>query len=134
MSEDTKHAVNRLAIELWAQALESGEYTQGRHRLRGGDTYCCLGVACDVYRKETGNGVWMDNEYIPGHYRFVASTQSSLSVLPAEVSTYLGLSEADADPFISGAALSAHNDNMATFAQIAKMIRAHYLADTTTTP
>jgi hypothetical protein len=32
----------------WCAALRSGEYKQGRHGLRDGDRYCCLGVACDV--------------------------------------------------------------------------------------
>lgn len=46
----------------WAEALESGEYEQGRNHLAiiGEDTesgktfYCCLGVACEVAIK---NGV-----------------------------------------------------------------------------
>ena len=29
-------------------ALESGDYKQGRDRLRDGDDFCCLGVACDL--------------------------------------------------------------------------------------
>jgi hypothetical protein len=33
----------------WLAALRSGEYEQGRGRLRVGDTYCCLGVLADLY-------------------------------------------------------------------------------------
>ena len=44
--------------KLWVEALRSGGYKQGRKRLRYGDTYCCLGVLCDLYRKETGEGKW----------------------------------------------------------------------------
>jgi hypothetical protein len=43
--------------EKWVQALESGEYTQGKNflkkRKRHTQTfeYCCLGVACEVFGK-----------------------------------------------------------------------------------
>ncbi len=30
-------------------ALRSGKYVQGRHGLRVQNTYCCLGVLCDLY-------------------------------------------------------------------------------------
>jgi len=33
-------------------ALRSGKYVQGQHCLRKGDTYCCLGVACDIFKQE----------------------------------------------------------------------------------
>lgn len=37
------------AIRLkWAEALESGNYLQGRNRLKSGRHYCCLGVACKL--------------------------------------------------------------------------------------
>lgn len=39
------------AQELWFQALESGEYKQGRNVLQNFGRYCCLGVACRVYEK-----------------------------------------------------------------------------------
>ena len=35
--------------EKWVEALESGEYKQGKTYLRDSeDKYCCLGVACEV--------------------------------------------------------------------------------------
>ena len=46
----------------WLEALRSGEYIQGRDRLRLGDRFCCLGVACDLYAKETGKGGWLSPE------------------------------------------------------------------------
>lgn len=33
----------------WVAALRSGEYEQGRDCLRENNTFCCLGVACDIY-------------------------------------------------------------------------------------
>lgn len=32
----------------WVEALRSGEYQQGRRRLRTGGAYCCLGVLADL--------------------------------------------------------------------------------------
>ena len=41
--------------ELWIKALESGKYRQSNDQLGGHIIgYCCLGVACAVYEKETG--------------------------------------------------------------------------------
>lgn len=38
----------------WVAALESGEFKQTTLFLQYGGAYCCLGVACRVYEKETG--------------------------------------------------------------------------------
>lgn len=51
-----KPVVPEVDVELvvaWADALESGQYQQGKHYLHpkgvdGQDTFCCLGVLCDV--------------------------------------------------------------------------------------
>lgn len=44
--------VNRERVQLWAEALESGEFEQGKNCLRfqtkSGIQYCCLGVAVEV--------------------------------------------------------------------------------------
>ena len=47
-----------------AEALESGWYKQTRYTLKSGDSYCCLGVACELYRLATGDGVWREPEPI----------------------------------------------------------------------
>jgi hypothetical protein len=44
--------MNPVAKELWLAALRSGEYTQGRGQLRIDDTFCCLGVLCEVAIKQ----------------------------------------------------------------------------------
>lgn len=45
--------------KLWVDALRSGEYKQGYNALKpSNETYCCLGVLCDVHRKVTGEGDW----------------------------------------------------------------------------
>lgn len=42
--------------KIWVDALRSGEYTQGRERLKkitkGVVTHCCLGVLCELYNQQ----------------------------------------------------------------------------------
>ena len=38
-------------------ALRSGEYEQGKNQLQSEYGYCCLGVMCDVFAKETGRAL-----------------------------------------------------------------------------
>jgi hypothetical protein len=71
----------------WIAALVSGEYKQGRNRLKnveGG--YCCLGVLCDLYAKE-GKGRWTQPLY-----EFATSSESSAGSLPQEVVEWSGIS------------------------------------------
>lgn len=70
--------------ELWVKALRGGEYTQGRMQLRKDSTYCCLGVLCDLYRKETGQGQWAEGGFNLGEER-------SYSYLPGEVVNWSGM-------------------------------------------
>ena len=51
--------------EEWIKALRSGEYEQGKKRLRtlyrdGSEKFCCLGVLCDIGI----DGVWDDDTCI----------------------------------------------------------------------
>ena len=38
----------------WVAALRSGQYEQTDAVLRDADRFCCLGVLCDLYSKESG--------------------------------------------------------------------------------
>lgn len=50
--------VNRERVQLLVDALRSGNFEQGQNMLRTkDDTYCCLGVACEVARL---NGIGLD--------------------------------------------------------------------------
>lgn len=45
--------MNKEIQDRWVAALRSGEYKQGKYRLqRDDDTYCCLGVLCDLAVKD----------------------------------------------------------------------------------
>lgn len=48
--------MNRQIKDKWISALRSGEYNQDSDGgyLKTCDGYCCLGVLCDLYVKETG--------------------------------------------------------------------------------
>lgn len=37
--------------EKWIAALRSGEYQQGKYRLKRNNKFCCLGVLTDLHRK-----------------------------------------------------------------------------------
>lgn len=43
--------------QLWVEALRSEEYKQTKGTLENGEGLCCLGVACRVYEKDTGNNL-----------------------------------------------------------------------------
>ena len=44
--------MNKQLKAKWVQALRSGKYKQGQEHLRGIDnTFCCLGVLCDIQRR-----------------------------------------------------------------------------------
>lgn len=69
----------------WVEALRSGEFEQAQARLRDDDSYCCLGVACELYRRETGKGRWTKAGAF--HLGSVAETDW----LPTAVQRWLGL-------------------------------------------
>jgi hypothetical protein len=49
----------------WIAALRSGKYEQGREYLRKDDSYCCLGVLCDLVDP---NGWVYDSEFYSFHF------------------------------------------------------------------
>jgi hypothetical protein len=104
--------------KLLVDALRSGEYVQGREQLRTRDSFCCLGVGCDIYGK-INNIAWTDINFFLGERNY----------LPPSVSAWLGL---DRNPFFimeeADRMLTHHqylaklNDEGFTFSQIADLI------------
>ena len=78
--------------KLWVEALRSGEYTQGSMRLFNNESFCCLGVLCDLHAKETG-GQWEDVDDVGKHYL------GCDELLPEEVVIWSGI-KADC-PYVS---------------------------------
>lgn len=97
----------------WVAALRSGEFKQGRKQLRRGDNFCCLGVLCELYRRETGNGDWSTGGYFLG----------TSDILPSSVRDWAGLAESN-PAFSRGLSLAERNDAGVPFAEIADIIDA----------
>ncbi len=46
----------------WAEALRSGEYTQGQYKLRSAEnSFCCLGVLADLHYSDKWGSTFIDN-------------------------------------------------------------------------
>ena len=78
----------------WVAALRSGEYEQGAGYLHRGDTFCCLGVLCDLAIKAGAPKV---KEYRHPAGSMSAYNGSELN-LPPSVIEWAGLS--CSDPFL----------------------------------
>lgn len=107
----------------WITALRSGEYTQESSNLRTEDGYCCLGVLCDLYSKDTGTE-WevdytADLKPIP-FYNFM----NEGSFLPVAVVQWAGLNGPNPEviEWDGRAELAQLNDTGFTFTQIAQLI------------
>lgn len=122
---------NKARLREWVRALRSGKYAQGRACLRGElegvDSYCCLGVACDVFHRKTGEGAW-EVRWAPA-YEFSIGVITEPYYLPAIVADWFGLGSND--PVLTkeaGGTLTAVglNDNGASFKEIADFIEQRY--------
>ena len=94
------------------RALRSGEYTQTTGQLRYGDALCCLGIACDVYGKETGIE-WEDGRFL--HFKFS---------MPRPVQDWFGFASGAGSVAGDELGLTARNDAGHTFDEIADFIES----------
>lgn len=107
----------------WVEALESGEYEQGRGALELDGKLCCLGVACRVAHK-AGLPLDVNVDHESGLTSFCGQT----TVLPLAVCEWLGIGSATGAMGSSSteASLIAANDGGGlTFPEIARLIREH---------
>jgi hypothetical protein len=105
--------MNKTVKKAWVRALRSDEYEQGRSGLHdpAANTFCCLGVLCDLHAKKTGRewgchgsmGVYVDTCCLP----------------PDVVREWSGLSDAQAK------SLAGFNDRGFTFKQLANIIEGY---------
>lgn len=99
--------MKRELAERWAAALRSGKYKQGKNALRTGkDTYCCLGVLCDIQGIEIPHGAGT-----LGAFENCAGLKSLVGKLPTE-QRYQDL--------------AMLNDNGVTFRDIANLIEKYW--------
>jgi len=106
----------------WADALMGGEYAQGKGGLRRGDLFCCLGVACDLYAKDTGDGKWDKQDQHTRVSEFRSKDceydhEGDTYAPPATVRAYYGLSEDEMQELITANDVTGLN-----FTEIAQLI------------
>lgn len=120
--------MNERIKKLWLDALRSGNYKQGRDRLRDGNSFCCLGVLCDIVKDEIG-GRWEGPADNP---TFVVDDQNATGALPYAVQELAGLKQQN--PEIAAIrrkdddaqySLAGMNDGGKSFAEIADIIEEH---------
>ena len=118
--------MNKDIKKLWVDALLSGDYEQGYHRLKNpNDKFCCLGVLCDVHLKLYPENKWVVNEIITKDYCESHEYMGCGSYLPDDVKVWSGLYDETYSVVINGqnAALARHNDSYKqSFKEIAHAI------------
>lgn len=86
--------INKELVKQWVEALRSGKYKQGRQALRNKDEeYCCLGVLCDISKKDLGTD-WEPDIDEDGDFEIYAMEKNA-GVLPDKVWEYLGKEATD---------------------------------------
>lgn len=108
-------------VRLWVAALRSGEFKQGRDMLRSNNAYCCLGVACEIYRRETQNAEWRGSMFVAG-----AAGRSS-TALPKLVVDWLGVESGSPRVRTEVSFIDMNDGDRADFATIADAIEQTYL-------
>ena len=123
--------------ERWIKALESGEYQQGIRALKMKNvtvqgkactSFCCLGVLADLVKSEIPGARWGDTPIDEqGQVEFIGPNDTEGGVLPWDVMRLVGLTDPNpnvthGDKIVSLAGL---NDEGATFAEIATIIKEH---------
>ena len=99
----------------WAKALLSGDYKQWKYRLKTNSKYCCLGVLCELYRKETGKGKWKGGAVKV----FEIGNVSKVHEPPKAVLEWAGLENSDITIFTV-----ANDMYLQSFKEIAKTVLA----------
>ncbi len=100
--------MNQEVKKEWVAALRSGHYEQGRHSLRIGNKFCCLGVLCDI----SGQAKWRKPHDDGTMFAYI----DQMASLPEEVLNWSG--------FLAGRQnrLMDLNDAGVSFAKIADYI------------
>jgi len=127
--------------ELWADALESGDYPQGTCALNRDDSFCCLGVLCDIYKQKTRRGKWVPLYVYTGEREgnvkgFQTPSGTHLEHVPPEVTKWAKLFSSQGE-FVHpprlrvsktfAVSLARLNDlENRSFNQIAKIIRLYW--------
>lgn len=118
---------NRLLLspeikDLWINALRSGNYQQGKKKLSVNNTFCCLGVLCEINHLAK---IQVQNGFISYSYR----SEYDVSILPKGFAKHLNI---DTHGTFFGftidglEALTVMNDQGYTFEQISEIIEQYF--------
>ena len=116
----------------WVEALRSGEYKQGKGHLRNEvmdaeDTFCCLGVLCDIIPEVQWVRVEEDSNHIQYHIARHEDLEDG-TVLPRSVASLVGFPDGNPDIMYSfnRTTLAEENDKGMTFEEIADLIEEQF--------
>jgi hypothetical protein len=82
--------MHREIAEQWIAALRSGKYRKGIGSLHDGDTFCCLGVLCDLFPGRQWSRTADDTRHA-----CYAGPGTETAVLPEAVRQWAGLAAAN---------------------------------------
>lgn len=118
--------------KMWLNALRSGEYIQGRDALATmtseGVAYCCLGVACDLYRKNADDPLFTVKEAADSEGTGCGTLMfaGEENYLPDRVMEWLGMHDERGTYWDNlhgrNTDLSVKNDSGASFKEIAQIL------------
>lgn len=119
--------------EQWLQALESGEYKQGRTYLNKNGCMCCLGVACEILIPDTvtgdlvksyGTGKDKESTMAPKMVIDILGLNDEFGALNLDRVTVHKYTPKDAEKIQSYGSLASMNDGVElSFKEIAEFIR-----------
>jgi hypothetical protein len=118
--------MNEEVRELWAKALESNEFEQGRYALNKQDAkFCCLGVLTVLAERAGVHLAKREDERTGNFGMFRYGLAGQTGYLPGEVLAWAGL--LTEDPYVTykgtSEPLTALNDRGVQFKTIATIIR-----------
>lgn len=107
--------MNRAIAKQWVDALRSGQYKQCTGQLRTRDTFCCLGVLCNLHAQAHPEIAAQQRD--KGQYMGVSNQ------IPSEVRRWSGMHTHSGSRGAFSASLIRLNDKLGySFAQIADVI------------
>ncbi len=129
VSNLTEQQVNN--IKSWIEALRSGEYQQSNGKLKNinlidlpGESFCCLGVLCDITIKKqlvSDTVQWEKDEFIISLPN--GEKQGEFALLPTRILQYYGLTDISGD--LSDAAIKYLLDTYKDNQDIYEYVNAH---------
>lgn len=123
---------NQEIMREWVAALRSGDYLQGRGRLKTDNQYCCLGVLCDIAVKHgvLPQPIVHETPGTDGVHTIALYGAGAILMPPGVVNKWADIPSA-LDYFklngLHSRDLASMNDNGKSFAEIADLIEESWI-------